>query len=195
MGKRVTIILGHPDAGEPHLCHALARAYEDGATKAGHEVRVIDVGSLDFPMIRTRLAFEKGEPPASIRAAQESIRWAQHLVIVYPLWLGTLPALLKAFFEQTFRYGFAMSAGGGKGFPKKLLAGRSAHVFVTMGMPATVYRYYFRAHGIKSLESGVLSMSGIRPIRNTLVGLVENRSAAWRRRLLDEVRELGAKAR
>ncbi len=195
MGKRITIILGHPDPTEPHYCHALARAYVDGATKAGHEVRVIDVARLDFPLLRSRREFESQAPSATIRAAQDEIRWAEHLVIVYPLWLGTLPALLKAFFEQTFRYGFALSAGSARGMPKKLLAGRSARIVVTMGMPATVYKYVFRAHGLRSLEGGILSLSGIRPIRSTLIGLVENRRAAYRRRVLDEIRELGSRAR
>ena len=35
------------------------------------------------------------EPPADIRAAQDDIRWAEHVVLIYPLWLGTMPALLK----------------------------------------------------------------------------------------------------
>lgn len=192
MPKRILIIQGHPDAREAHYCHALARAYEAGASAAGHEVRSLDVARLDFPLIRSRREFES-EPPAPIRAAQEQIRWAHHLVIVYPLWLGTLPALLKAFFEQTFRYGFATGTSG-KGFPEKLLAGRSARIVVTMGMPATAYRYLFRAHGLKSLESGVLGLSGIRPIRSTLIGLVENRSAGYRRRMLDEVCGLGRRA-
>ncbi len=194
MPKRIVIILGHPDASESHFCHALAQAYQEGAAAAGHEVRVIDVARLDFPLIRSRREFESGEPPAAIRDAQQQILWAQHLVIVYPLWLGTLPALLKGFFEQTFRYGFALSAGGGKSMPRKLLAGRSARIIVTMGMPALVYRVFFRSHGLKSLESGVLSMSGIRPIRSTLLGLIEGRSARYRRGLLDEMRDLGRRA-
>jgi putative NADPH-quinone reductase len=194
MPKRIAIILGHPDASEPHFCHALAQAYQEGAVGAGHEVRVIDVARLDFPLIRSRREFESGEPPAAIRDAQQQILWAQHLVIVYPLWLGTLPAMLKGFFEQTFRYGFALGAGRGKAMPRKLLAGRSARIVVTMGMPAVVYRALFRAHGLKSLESGVLSISGIRPIRSTLMGLIEGRSANYRNGLLDEMRELGRRA-
>jgi putative NADPH-quinone reductase len=194
MGKRVAIIIGHPDADEPHFCHALAQAYANGAAEAGHEVRVIDVGTLNFPLLRTRREFEKGVPPPDIRAAQEDISWADHLLIVYPLWLGTMPALLKAFFEQTFRYGFALTAGG-KGMPRKLLAGRSARIVVTMGMPAMVYRLLFGAHGLKSLQGGILSLSGIRPVRSTLVGLVENRSARQRGEVLSELQELGRRAR
>jgi putative NADPH-quinone reductase len=194
MTRRILIILGHPDAGEAHFCHALARAYEEGAVKAGHEVRLIDVGRLDFPLLRSRKEFEAEPPPAVIRAAQDDIRWAEHLLIIYPLWLGTLPALLKGFFEQTFRYGFALGMGG-PGLPRKLLARRSARIVVTMGMPALVYKLWFRAHGLKSLTSGVLALSGIKPIRSSVFGTIEGRSPEDRRRLLDRMRELGRRAR
>jgi putative NADPH-quinone reductase len=79
--------------------------------------------------------------------------------------------------------------------PKKLLAGRSARIVVTMGMPAMVYKILFRAHGLKSLESGILSLSGIKPIRSTLIGLVEGRTARYRSRVLEEMNELGRRAR
>jgi putative NADPH-quinone reductase len=195
MSKRVLIIVGHPDASEPHYCHALARAYEEGAAKAGHEVRVIDVGRLEFPVLRQPREFVNGDPSPAIRAAQQDILWAEHLLIVYPLWLGTLPALLKAFFEQTFRYGFALASGAARGTPRRLLAGRSARIVVTMGMPAILYRWMFRAHGLRSVEKSILWIAGIRTRRAMLIGLVDGRGAAWRRRRLDALREMGRHAK
>jgi putative NADPH-quinone reductase len=194
MGKRITLIQGHPDTDEARLCHAIGRSYEEAATGAGHVVRSIDVARLEFPLIRTRRDFESALVPEVIRIAQQDIRWAEHLVIVYPLWLGTLPALLKGFFEQTFRYGFALGTASQGRMPKRLLAGRSARIFVTMGMPAAAYRLLFRAHGLKSLESGILRISGIRPIRATLFGSVEGAKPARRAQWLDEVRRLGRRA-
>lgn len=41
MSHRILILQGHPDASEPHLCHALADHYRQGAEAQGHEVRVI----------------------------------------------------------------------------------------------------------------------------------------------------------
>lgn len=195
MGKRITIIQGHPDPDEGRFCHALGWTYEDGAVAGGHEVRTIDVAKLDFPLIRTRREFEKGPVPDDIRVAQDDIRWANHLVICYPLWLGTLPALLKGFFEQTFRYGYALDVGNRRGMVRKLLKGRSARIIVTMGMPAAVYRYYFRAHGLKSLESGILAISGISPVRSTLIGSIEKPDARYRERWLGEIHELGRRAK
>ena len=55
-GKRIVIIQGHPDPRGHHFAHALARAYADGAAKAGHEVDVVNVASLDFPFLRRPIA-------------------------------------------------------------------------------------------------------------------------------------------
>ena len=41
-----------------------------------------------------------------------------------------------------------------------------------MGMPALVYRWYFRAHSVKSLERNILGMVGIAPVSETLIGTV-----------------------
>ena len=54
MSKRILLVQGHPDAKGHHLCHALEDAYGDGAVRAGHEVRRIDVAALDFPLLRSQ---------------------------------------------------------------------------------------------------------------------------------------------
>ena len=104
-----------------------------------------------------------------------------------------MPALVKAFFEQAFRYGFAFETSE-KGMFNKNLAGRSARLVVTMGMPAVFYRWYFGAHGLKSLERSILKFSGISPIRESLFGRVEavgeDKILSW----LDTMRQLGRSA-
>ena len=127
MKKRILIIDGHPDSGEERYVHALARAYRQGAESAGHEVRTIVVGALDFPMLRTSEEFRSQAPPAVIHECQQNLAWADHWLILYPLWLGSMPAALKAFFEQALRPGFAFAAATTKGrLPRKLLRGKSA---------------------------------------------------------------------
>lgn len=131
---RITIIQGHPDPAGDRFCHALADAYATGAKAAGLEVKRIEVAKLEFPLLRTQADFEKGSPLPQVAAAQEAIRWAEHLVIIYPLWLGMMPALLKGFFEQVFRPGFAHRTDA-RGW-QALLKGRTARIVVTIGMPA-----------------------------------------------------------
>lgn len=190
MSKRVLVINGHPDPRPERLCSALASAYANSAAAAGHEVRRIDVGELDFPLIRDARSFVEGSPPAVIAEAQESIRWCEHLVVVHPLWLGAAPALLKGFFEQVFRYGFALEPGSRS--LAGLLCGRSARVVVTMGMPVFLYRTVFGRFGIRAFERGVLQMSGISPVRETLIGAVEAAPPHRRRRWLASMSRLGA---
>ena len=189
MARRILIILGHPDPRPERLCRALADAYRQGASAAGHEVKVVDVARLDFVALKSRMEWE-GPVPDSLREAQDAMQWAEHLVIVFPIWLGTMPALLKAFFEQVLRPGFAIEPTG-PGRWRKLLAGRSARLVVTMGMPSFIYRWYFRAHGIKSFERNVLDFVGIGPIHEMLIGKVEGRDAATRERWLAKLAELG----
>ncbi len=191
MSDRIAVIQAHPDPAGGHLCHALARAYADGAREAGREVRFIDVAQLDFPLLRSQKDWKEGEVPASLRPAQDTIRWADHLVFVFPLWLGDMPALLKGFLEQIARPGFAFDYVEGNPLGKKLLTGRSARIIVTMGMPAAVYRWIFRAHSLRSLERNILGFVGIAPIHETLVGGVDGLGEAGVRRWLDEMQELG----
>jgi putative NADPH-quinone reductase len=190
--KRILIIQGHPDGVVSHLCHALASSYASGAHEAGHVVRWIQVSELDFPLLRSQEAWEKGTLPAGLRQAQADILWAEHIVLFFPLWLGDMPALLKAFLEQVARPGFAFEySQGSTRFSTKGLTGRSARVVVTMGMPALVYRWYFRAHSVKSLERNILGFVGIAPVHETLIGMVANFKTDDGSKWLAKLRRLG----
>jgi putative NADPH-quinone reductase len=181
MTRRIAIIQGHPDPAGHHLLNALADAYADSATAAGHEVRRIEVAQLSFPMLRTQTAFETAALPDALAPAREDMRWAEHWVILFPLWHGTMPALFKGFLEHIFRPGFAMEYRK-NGFPKRLLAGRSARIVVTMGMPVLLYRWYFGAYGLRGFERSMLGFAGIKPIRESLYGLSfadDRKRARW----------------
>ena len=191
---RILLIQGHPDALAPHLCHSLSQAYAEGAMVAGHVVRQVDGAAIDFALLRSQHEWELGLLPASLKPAQADIGWAQHIVLFFPLWLGDMPALLKGFLEQVARPGFAFGTEGGNTFGRKGLTGRSARVVVTMGMPALVYRWYFRAHSVKSLERNILGFVGIAPVNETLVGHVEQLGDAGVAKWKARMRVLGAKA-
>ncbi len=192
MPRRVAIIQGHPDPAGHHLLNAMADAYAESATAAGHEVRRIEVAQLDFPLLRTQVDFETGTVPPALTRPRDDMRWAEHWVFLFPLWHGTMPALFKGFLEHIFRPGFAMDYGKG-GLPKRLLAGRSARIVVTMGMPVLLYRWYFGAFGVRGFERSMLSFAGIRPIRESLFGLALADDAK-RTRWLADMRRHGVRA-
>jgi putative NADPH-quinone reductase len=189
--SRIAIIDAHPDPDRARFIHALADAYARGAAQHGHDIRRIDLARLDFPLIRSRDEWQSGQLPPAIEEAQQGIAWADHIVFLYPLWLGDMPAMLKAFVEQVFRPDFAFRYKE-SGLPEKLLKGKSARIVVTMGMPGLFYRLVYRAHSLKSFERNILRFVGVKP-RSSVLGPVEGspaRRAAW----IGQMEELGRRA-
>jgi putative NADPH-quinone reductase len=191
---RIAIIQGHPDLSAPHFNHALADAYAAAARQAGHEVRVIPVAQLSFPLLQSKAAWENGPVPPDIREAQKTILWAQHLAIFYPLWLGSEPAMLKGFLEQTLRPGLAVATERTSLRAPQPLAGRSARVVVTMGMPALVYRWYFGAHSLKNLKRNILGFCGFSPVNDCVVGMIESKDGKNRAKWIARMIALGRAA-
>lgn len=192
MNKRITLIQGHPNPDGSHFVHELAAAYAQGARDAGHELHLIEVAKLDFPLLRDADDWATGTVPETLIEARHQILWADHLVIFFPLWMGSMPALLKGFLEQVLRKGGgSLGADPAKGkLGSKALDGKSARVIVTMRMPALVFRWYFFAHGLKSLERNILKFAGAGPIRDTVIGMGEG-GAVVRTKWLRRLTELG----
>jgi putative NADPH-quinone reductase len=191
--RRILLLQGHPDPHASHFGHALEQAYADGAVGAGHELRRVAVATLTFPLLRSQDEWKNEALPPALQDAQAAIAWAQHMVIFFPLWLGGMPALLKGFLEQVARPGFAFSSESANPFAHKALGGRSARVVVTMGMPALVYRWYFRAHSVKALERNILGFVGVAPVHETLIGMVEGMSIAERTKWLAQLKAMGVR--
>ena len=205
MVRRITILQGHPDPRGHHFGNALSDAYAEGARAAGHEIKSIEVAKLNVPLLRSSEDFYQGTTPEEILPAQDAIRGADHILILYPLWHGHFPAFLHAFLEQMFRPGFSVQPQAG-GMPKKLLIGKTARIVVTMGGQALFYRWYYGAHSLKSLERNILRFAGIGPIKTTLIGWLGGgagategfptiMSAKRRARWLDKLRSLGCEGR
>lgn len=194
MARRITVIDAHPDPDPARFVHALAAAYVSGAIAAGHETRLIRLADKDIPVLRTRADWEGDVVPPAVADAQGDIAWAHHIVILYPLWLGEPPALLKAFLEQTLRPGFAFSATR-KPFSGGQLKGRTARVVVTMGVPALVYRLWFGSRSLETLKRNILAFVGIGPTAGAVIGGVEGLKAAERQRWLDRLRRWGREGR
>lgn len=197
MPRRVLIIVGHPDPSPSRFCRALAAAYAEGAEEQGHQVSLIDIATLDFPWLRSEKDFQHAAVPAGLADAVRAIADAEHIVFVFPLWLGSMPALLKAFLEQAMRPGtaFVYAAQGEGLLVKPLLNGRSARMVVTMNTPSLVYRFWFGNHGVAGMRRNILNFVGLRPVRETLIGSIGALSEAKRKAWLERMRQLGSEDR
>ena len=190
---KVLLVLGHPRRDS--LCGGLADAFASGARQAGVDLRRLDLCDLQFnPNVIAGSPRNQLLEPA-IRQALELVRWADHLVFVFPTWWGTMPALMKGFLDRVLMPGFAFEEHHeGSGWDK-LLTGKSAHLLTTMDTPTWVYRWIYRAPGLNSLARATLGFCGIEPVRTTIFGVVKDSDSATRERWLQEARAHGYRLR
>ncbi len=189
---RIAVIVGQPKHNS--FCEALGDAYRRGAEAGGHVVRLFVLAKMSFdPILHDGFDKEQKLEP-DLAEAQAAIVWADHLVLIFPLWFGTMPALLKGFIERVFQLGVVAEKGPGATGYRPLMTGRSARIIITMGMPGLVYRWFLGAHALKMLERNILRFVGFGPVRSRLYGTVDVVDDERRRRWLAEVEAIGRRA-
>lgn len=187
--KRILVIMGHP--GAQSLSSSLAKIYAQGARQAGAEVRELNLRELKFdPSLHEGYqVIQELEP--DLVAAQADLLWAEHLVFVYPVWWGGLPALLKGFIDRVFLPGFAFKFRENSTLWDGLLKGRSARLITTMDTPSWYYRWIFKAPSHQQMKRAVLGFCGVSPIRISEIGPVKASKEAQREAWLSRIEALG----
>lgn len=187
--RKIAIFLGHPRSQS--FCGALAENYAEAAKKAGHDVRLFKTGDMNFdPIANPR--DETLPTEADLRDAQEALRWAEHLVFVYPTWWFSWPARLKGFVDRLLRSGLAFRYHAGSPLPEQLLRGRSARLIVTSDGPALYYALMGGNPAVRSMRM-TLKFCGIKPVRSMTCGSVLNAKPEKRQNWLDQAAAWGRK--
>ncbi|MFN3666561.1 MAG: NAD(P)H-dependent oxidoreductase [Sediminibacterium sp.] len=189
--KRVLLINGHPSAGS--FSSALIHAYRRGAQAAGAECKEIHIASLNFnPNLSTGYKNREAmKLEDDVVQTQELIRWANHVVMAYPTWWGSMPALTKGFIDRVFLPGFAFRHHKGKNFPEKLLRGKSIRVLVTMDAPKWWFYLVYRAAPYKMLSDFVFGYVGFSPVRFSTFGSMRTSAERQRKKWLNKTEKLG----
>ncbi|GAA2109323.1 NAD(P)H-dependent oxidoreductase [Kitasatospora saccharophila] len=184
---KILIVHAHP---EPKSLNGSLKDHAVAVLEAaGHRVRVSDLYAMDWkaaadaadygphassplkvPLDSGR-AFEAGELTADVRAEQEKLLWADTVILQFPLWWYTMPAILKGWVDRVFTYRFAYGVGEhsdtkyGERFGEGTLAGRRALLSVTVGGPES----HYAARGINGpiddllfpIQHGILYYPGL----------------------------------
>ncbi|MCM3699407.1 NAD(P)H-dependent oxidoreductase [Paenibacillus macerans] len=186
----ILVITGHPDPES--FCSALSRAYIEAAAKTTANVRELDLSRISFDPNLKYGYRKRTELEADLIEAQELIRSADHLVFVYPTWWGTVPAVLKGFFDRVFLPGFAYKYRDNSPLWDKLLKGKTAHLIVTMDTPLWYNRWVNWRAGHLVMKRNILGFCGIKTVRITEFSPVSSSTEAMRAKWLKKVSELGA---
>ncbi|MDY0103006.1 MAG: NAD(P)H-dependent oxidoreductase [Lentimicrobium sp.] len=189
--RKILIVLGHPV--KDTFSGLLYNSYRDGAISAGAEVKDLVIRDLNFELNFSAGYRGNQELEPDLVQAQQLILWADHIVIIFPNWWSTFPALLKGFIDRTFLPGFAFKYRKGSLLWDKLLTGRSARLIITMDAPPWYYWLVYRRPGTNAMKRGILEFCGIRPVRVTTIGSLKVSSDQKRQKWLEKVYRLGTK--
>ena len=183
--KKILIISGHPDASS--FCGSIANRYADTVKLAGHSVQVLHLGDMRFDS-SLKAAYKQVQPlEPDLQHAWDLIINSQHLVFVFPIWWGGMPALLKGFFDRVLLPGKAFKYRPGTNQCDGLLAGRIAEVFTTMDTPPWYYRWVQFEPAHRQIRHMILGFCGIKPVRITALGAVRCADEAQRKAWLSQV--------
>lgn len=187
--RKIFILLGCEDSETS--AGKMADAYERGARAAGHEVMRTNISDLKFDPLLHKGYKVIQELELDLKKVQENIRWADHLVVVYPNWWSTMPAILKGLFDRIWLPGFAFKFHKDKAYSwDKLLKGRSARVIITMNANPFLERLAIGDY-TNEIRKGILGFAGFSPVSLSTFGPVEKVGAQKMDLWMRQVESLG----
>lgn len=158
----VLIVYAHP---EPRSLNGALKNFAVRHLEAlGHAVQVSDLYAMAWkPQIDaadsldgaagvrfdaaldSQRAYDSGRQSPDIAREQDKLRWADAVILQFPLWWFSMPAILKGWVDRVYAYGFAYGVGEhsdarwGDRYGEGTLAGKRAMVIVTTGGWASHY--------------------------------------------------------
>jgi len=190
--KKVLVLCGHSDVDS--FSGSVSDHYQKGAQEAGHEVVRVNIGELKFDPILHRGYKEIQALEPDLIALQEKFREADHIVIVYPNWWCTMPAILKGLFDRFWLPGFAFNFNKQTKRIEKHLKGKTSRVIILSGSHSPFKTWWNFGDYTNEIQYGILEFAGIRTAVSSY-GPCESVDGVCREKWLTEVEDLGKKAR
>lgn len=187
--KKILIINGHPDKESYNF--ALAEAYKKGALASGAEVKQINIRELDFNLNLQFGYRKRTELEPDLLQAQKQIKWADHMVWIYPVWWGSVPALMKGFLDRILLPGFAYQKRKNSLWWDKLLVGKTARIINTLDQPDWFYRWFNGKPSHTAIKKLTLNFIGVKKVRITSIGPIRLSKQSFRENWLKKVEKLG----
>ncbi len=166
---KTLIIIGH--SHKDSLSHSIAKAYAKGSTKKG-ETKVLDLATLKFDHILRSGFSGKQEFEEDLQKSQELIKWADHMVYIFPIWWSSYPAIFKGFIDRVFLPGFSFEYRENNPIPLGLLKGKTAEIISTSDAPTFFRRFILGDPAIKSFKRDTLKFCGVKVKKVTRFGSV-----------------------
>ncbi|MBE6237167.1 MAG: NAD(P)H-dependent oxidoreductase [Bacteroidales bacterium] len=193
---KTLIVYNHPHEGS--FCSAIREAVENGLRNGGHECRIIHLDQDGFdPVMREKdlkafvMAGRIGEEGLEgidpiILKYMKKLQWAEHIVMIFPIWWMTMPAMMKGFIDKVIFPGIVYKMEDGE-MISMLSKLRQVTVITTMNTPQDIYKEVFGNSIEGSLIKGTFNKIGIHDIRWISLNMVKQSGDEKRWLWLDEI--------
>lgn len=189
--KNILLLNGNPKPSS--FSHHLSDTYEVAAREYA-TVRRFNVADMDFDPNLAH-GYDQVQPlEACLSDFQSAITWADHIVLISPIWWGGLPGKLKGLIDRTFLPGFAFKFEGDQPEPIQLLKEKTARVVLTMDAPDSFAQEQAQPI-LQQLDRFTFQFCGISEAEVNLFGSVIMSDELQRDRWLKTVQDLGAECR
>ncbi|MED4305859.1 NAD(P)H-dependent oxidoreductase [Bacillus licheniformis] len=183
---QTAVIYAHPNPNSFNgaILNQVIKALEDSK----HFYDVIDLYRDRFDPV---LLFDEKKRRSDMKRDPETAEYrrivknADHLIFIYPLWWGGMPAIMKGFIDRVFAAGEAYTYQGK--LPKGLLKARTASVYYTADAPSWYLRFWRRDADWVTVKDVMLKFCGVRRVKRLLFAGVKDSSEEKRTQWLDRV--------
>jgi putative NADPH-quinone reductase len=189
MNKNITIVIGHPD--KEGFNFALAEAYKKGVKKSNAEFKEIVIRDLDF---NPNLQFgyrKRTELEPDLLESQKALKWADHIVWIYPVWWGSVPAIMKGFLDRVLLPGFAFKKREGSVWWDKYFTGKTSRLICTLDQPAWYYKWSNGSPSHKAMKKLTMNFIGVKSVKITTIAPMRLSKPEFREKWLKKIEKLG----
>lgn len=182
---RCMILVGHPIKDSFNA--ALAERYAQVLRAGGADARLRHLAELEVPPTLLTRSPGDAEMVGDVARLWDDMVWADHFVLVHPLWWGGMPAKLKALFDVMLQPGKAYRYEGDKPLPIGFLGGRTARLIVTSDTPGWFMTLVYRNAHFRQVKNQILKFVGYAKMGLTHCSVMRNSTPDQRARMLDKV--------
>lgn len=198
---KTLIVFNHPYGGS--YCASIMAAVEKGLDKSSQPYKTINLDQEEFdPVMRSKdlIAFagagRTGEEALAVVDEmviryKGMLEWAEHLVMIFPIWWMTMPAMTKGFIDKVIFPAIAYTMEDGR--LKSRLPLERVTIITTMNTPAEAYRDMFNNALEGSLINGTFKKIGIEDVRWISLNEVRQVSDELRKSWLTHIEETFAR--
>lgn len=190
MTKKIVVLQGNPDSAS--FSGEIAAAYMRGTKAGNHKAVRVDVGDLQFDPILHKGYKVIQELEPDLVQLQKAIKGADHLVLIYPNWWCTMPALLKGLFDRMWLPGFAFNFDKQTKELIQHLKGKTARVIILSGSHSPFMLWMKYGDYTNEVVRGIFGFAGFK-VSTTSFGPCERQTEHAHKSWLKKVEEMGRK--